>query len=62
MDKKAIKLPEGRMCAKTLCRDCCWIDFDDPTKDPPYWYGCRRLTKYVDPEHDTGCEYWNVDD
>ena len=57
-----IKIPEGKMCSKTLCGDCFWLDKSQPTKTVPYYYWCKRVSTYKDPNTNTSCSHWNVDD
>lgn len=62
MDKnKNIVIPEGKMCSKTLCRDCFWLDFSQPTKDGEFFW-CKRISSYRNPETNTSCSHWNVND
>lgn len=56
--KKEIKLPEGKMCSKTLCGQCKWLDYNQPTKTSPYYFFCKQTNSYKDPELNTSCKYW----
>ena len=63
MDKNEIKLPQGRFCSpQTLCGACFWLDRTDRTKEPPYYYWCKRVSSYKNPETNTSCPHWNVND
>jgi len=57
--KKFVNLHEGKMCSKTLCGECHWLDMTDRTKEPPYWYYCKRVGSYKNPELNTSCDHWN---
>lgn len=55
------KIPCGKMCSKTLCGDCFWLDLSQPTKDGEYFW-CKRVSSYKDPNLNTSCSHWNVND
>lgn len=62
MNNKEIKIPCMKLCSKTLCGECRWLDFSQPTKSEPVYYFCKRVGGYKDPNLNTACTHWNEED
>ncbi|MBQ7400020.1 MAG: hypothetical protein IJZ20_00930 [Clostridia bacterium] len=60
--KDNITICDGTFCSETLCGDCIWLDYSQPTKSAPTYYWCKRVSSYKNPKLNTSCSHWNVND
>lgn len=55
---KKVKLPKRKMCEKTYCGDCKWLDLSQYTNSTPIYYWCKEKCTYKDPHTNTSCSSW----
>lgn len=53
-----IKIPNLKLCEKTLCGECKHLDWSQPTKDSPTYFWCKEKSTYRNPNADTSCSSW----